>query len=184
MKIHTNSRDRLIARLDSDDMERYGIAFSSLDINDENTERLIKDLLSMSEITLKSRACRLNVDAIFSGEGEMFIILTLSPPLHRRARRLRLRDRRYLCLLFSQECLFGLCDALSPHRNIITESKLFSCGGSYAVEVSQKALDKINLKHILSEFGAVQTCSGRIADARINEHYKLICTDFIGKLSP
>lgn len=183
MKIHTNSHDRLIARLDRADMERYEIGFGSLDINDVRTEKLINDLLSLSELPLTGKAYRLNIDAVFSSDGELFIILTLSRSAARRVKRMRLREKRYLCTLISNECLFSLCDALKPYRDIITESRLYCDGISYAVEISQKPLDKINLKHILSEFGSVRSSHSRVTQAYINEHCSLICADFIEKLS-
>ena len=184
MKIHTNSGNRLIALLDRPDMERYGIAFETLDLRQQQTEKLIYDLLKLSGISLKGRRCRLNIDAVADGEDKMYIILTLTNCPARRSTRLRIEGRRFFCVLFSGESLFPLCDALKPYNSVIGECRLYTDGGSYAVELSQNALDKINLKHILSEFGSVRPCPSRLARARLNEHYRLICDDFIRRLSP
>jgi|GEM_PF-1996163 len=183
MKIHTNSSDRLIAQLDKSDMELYDIAFGSLAADDEKTERLICDLLNISGISLKERICRLHVDAVWNGENEMYIILTLSDSV-RRSKRLRVRQRRLVCTLFSREALFPLCDALKRYESVICDCRLYSDGETYAVELCQNALDKINLKHILSEFGVVRPCPARMRRAELDEHYKLICDDFIRRLSP
>ena len=183
MKIHTNSSDRLIALLDKLDMERYDIAFGSLDIDDENTERLICDLLSISGISLKERNCRLNVDAVWGGEDGMYIILTLTDNV-RRSKRLRVKRRRWLCTLYSKSDLFPLCDALKRYEAFIPDCRLYSDGENYAVEICQSILDKINLKHVLSEFGLVRPCPARLRRAQLDEHYKLICDDFIRRLSP
>ena len=96
---------------------------------------------------------------------------------------MRVKGRRYFCILFSKEALFGLCDALAEYRGVITESRLYSCGETYAVEICQKALDKNNLKCILSEFGRVQSSTSSIRHAHICEHCQLICRDFIARLS-
>lgn len=183
MKIHTNSSDRLIAQLDSRDMERYGIAFGSLDIDDKKTEKLICDLLSVSGISPTDRNCRLNVDAVSNGENGMYIILTLSKP-QKRSKRMRVMHRRWLCTLFSKEDLFPLCDALRVYLPTISECRLYGDGENYAVELRRNALDKINLSHVLSEFGTVRSCTARFRKAVLNEHYRLICDDFIRRLLP
>ena len=183
MKIHTNSSDRLIAQLDKADMERYDIAFGSLELDDEKPGRLISDLLSVSGISLNGRSCRLNVDAVSNGENGMYIILTLTDTV-RRTKRLRIRNRRYVCALFSREDLFPLCDALKRYEAVITDCRLYSDGENYAVEICQSVLDKINLKHVLSEFGLVRSCPARLRRAELDEHYRLICDDFIRRLSP
>lgn len=183
MKIHTNSSDRLIARLDKSDMELYDISFGSLDVADEKTERLICDMLSISGISLNGRSLRLHVDAVWNGENEMYIILTLSERTGR-PKRLRLKQRCMVCTLFSYDALFPLCDALKRYQTAITGCRLYGNGEGYAVELCQNALDNINLKPVLSEFGVVRSCPARIRRAELNEHYKLICDDFIRRLSP
>lgn len=184
MKIHTNSCGRLIAMLDKPDMERYGIAFDTLDITALKTEELIADLLSISGINPVAGRCRLNIDAVADGEDRMYIILTLTGLSARRSKRLRVCGRHYFCTLFSKDALFPLCDALKAYGSSITESRLYSDGNSYSVELCQKASEKINLRHILSEFGTVRACPSRLVRAHMNEYYGLICDDFIKRLSP
>lgn len=183
MKIHTNSRDRLIACLDKRDMERYKIDFNTLDINDSNTSRLIADLLEIAGIKPRDGACRMNIDAVFPNSDELLVILSVNCSASRRKGKLRVSGRRFFCVLSSGESLFALCDALLVYRDIILDSRLYSCSDGYAVEISQNALDKINLRHVLSEFGSVHSCSTRLRRAYIGEHCTLICDGFIRKLS-
>ncbi len=184
MKIHTNFSDRLIAQLDKLDMEHYDIAFNSLDIDEEHTEKLIYDLLSLSGISLADRHCRLNIDAVENGDNGIYIILTLTDLALHHSKRLKVRRQRYVCTLFSAEALFPLCDALKRYESEITDNRLYCDGETYTVELCQKALDKINLRHILSEFGTVHSCPAGLRKALLSEHCSLICDGFIQRLSP
>lgn len=183
MKIHIISDDSFAAELSENDMKYYCLDCETLDIENTQTRELISDLIISSRLKFKTAEPlqKLNIDVIAQKNGSALILVSLIKTKRFKVNQRCKKSNEIIAFTKSIDDVLKMCEALS----VLDEKpvlNLYYDGENYAVEVGSHKIDKKHLNTICLEFCENTVCDSFIC-SQIKEHYKLLCKNFIPKLS-
>lgn len=171
MIIHKRSNDRFLAELTKYDMENYCLDFESIDIKNENTRKLVSDLLVSSNIDLNTvrPASKLCVDVLSKDKECVLILITLERKKYYKLTKNSKSSNRIACRIPNFDILSKFMKILSEMQNTL-EIELYFNNGEFVAVSKKYTLDKNNLKRLFEEFGTVYECD-ELAFAQLKEYY-------------